>query len=153
MEGYRNTMIRRGVALRHGYLVARQLGDEKSEESGYEEMKKLLQFTPRPDGVFCQNDSTAMGAMRAILDAGLRIPEDVAVVGCGNVRYADFLRVSLTSIDQQSELIGDNAAKLALALMEKKGDERPRTILLEPKLIVRASSSKNSNGAHASLEA
>jgi LacI family transcriptional regulator len=117
-----------------------------SEESGYEEMKKLLQLTPRPDGVFCQNDSTAMGVMRAIVDAGLRIPDDIAVVGCGNLRYADFLRVSLTSIDQQSELIGDNAAKLALALIEKKGDERPRTILLEPKLIVRGSSSKNLNG-------
>jgi LacI family transcriptional regulator len=117
-----------------------------SEESGYEEMKKLLQLTPRPDGVFCQNDPTAMGVMRAIVDAGLRIPDDIAVVGCGNLRYADFLRVSLTSIDQQSELIGDNAAKLALALIEKKGDERPRTILLEPKLIVRGSSSKHLNG-------
>jgi LacI family transcriptional regulator len=151
MEGYRSTMIRRGIALRQDYVVARQLGDEKSEESGYEEMKKLLQLTPRPDGVFCQNDPTAMGAMRAILDAGLRIPEDIAVVGCGNVRYADFLRVSLTSIDQQSELIGDNAAKLALALIEKKGEERPRNVLLEPKLIVRGSSLKNANGNQTSL--
>jgi LacI family transcriptional regulator len=89
--------------------------------------------------VFCYNDPTAMGAMKAVLEAGLRIPEDVAIVGCGNVAYADFLRVPLTSVDQQSAAIGERAARMALALLESGPATRPTTVLLEPKLVVRAS--------------
>ena len=89
--------------------------------------------------MFCYNDPTAMGAMKAVLEAGLRIPEDMAIVGCGNVAYADFLRVPLTSIDQQSAVIGERAARMALALLESGPAARPTTVLLEPKLVVRAS--------------
>jgi LacI family transcriptional regulator len=106
-------------------------------------MRELLKLEPRPDGVFCYNDPTAMGAMRAILDAGLRIPEDVAVVGCGNVFYADFLRVPLSSVDQDSEAIGEHAANLAFSLVGAKAPVRPRTILLKPRLVVRASSQRD----------
>jgi LacI family transcriptional regulator len=78
--------------------------------------------------------------MRAILDAGLRIPEDIAVVGCGNVLYSDFLRVPLTSVDQDSAAIGRLAAELALNLVGAKAPPRPKTELINPKLVVRASS-------------
>jgi LacI family transcriptional regulator len=78
--------------------------------------------------------------MRAILDAGLRIPEDIAVVGCGNVLYSDFLRVPLTSIDQDSAAIGRHAAELALALIAAKSQVRPTTTLVSPRLVARASS-------------
>ena len=80
-----------------------------------------------------------MGAMNAILEAGLRIPEDIAVIGCGNVRYAESLRVPLSSIDQETEAIGERAASLAFDLMASKVAPKPRTILLEPKLVERAS--------------
>jgi LacI family transcriptional regulator len=106
-------------------------------------MRKLLQLDPRPDGVFCFNDPTAMGAMNAILEAGLRIPEDIAVIGCGNVRYADSLRVPLSSIDQETEAIGERAAGLAFDLMESKAPVKPKSILLEPKLVVRASTRRS----------
>jgi LacI family transcriptional regulator len=80
-----------------------------------------------------------MGAMKAVLEAGLRIPEDVAIAGCGNVAYADFLRVPLTSVDQQSTAIGERTARMALALLEGGTSSRTKTILLEPRLVVRAS--------------
>jgi LacI family transcriptional regulator len=102
-------------------------------------MRKLLTVSPVPDAVFCYNDATAMGAMEAIIAHGLRIPEDIAIVGCGNVRYAGFLRVPLTTIDQQSEEIGDQSANLALSQIEAKGAARPKTILLEPNLVIRQS--------------
>ena len=87
-------------------------GDEgvfAGDAAGYDGMKQLLQCSPRPDGVFCANDPIAMGAMRAILEAGLKIPQDIAVVGCGNLHYDDFLLVPLTSIDQDSSGIGETA--------------------------------------------
>jgi LacI family transcriptional regulator len=102
-------------------------GDDRGEPGGYEAAMKLLGLNPRPDGIFCFNDPIALGAMRAILDAGLRIPDDIAVVGCGNVLYSDFLRVPLTSIDQDSSAIG------------AQGSARPKTVLVSPRLVVRAS--------------
>lgn len=102
----------------------------------------LLACDPRPDGIFCYNDPAALGAMRAILNAGLRIPEDIAVIGCGNVLYSDFLRVPLSTIDQDSQSIGAQAGELALGLIDAKSTVRPRSILVQPRLVIRASSSR-----------
>jgi LacI family transcriptional regulator len=141
-EGFRKTLTRHGLPIRDEYIVARELTDAGGDFSAYKAMQKLLQLDPRPDGVFCYNDPAAMGAMKAILDAGFRIPEDIAIIGSGNVAYADALRVPLSSIDQKSEAIGEGAAKLALSLVESKGTPRPKTLLFKPELIVRASSQR-----------
>jgi len=115
-------------------------GDDRGEPGGYEAARKLLALKRTPDGVFCFNDPIALGTMRAILDAGLRIPEDIAVVGCGNVLYSDFLRVPLTSIDQDSTAIGRLAAELALSLLSGKAPARRKIQTVTPRLVVRASS-------------
>src|SRR5260370_35670739 len=106
-EAFRKALGRRGIGSGDEYIISREHGDNAADVSGYAAMQKLLQLSPRPDGVFCYNDPAAMGAMKAILEAGLRIPDDVAVVGCGNVRYADNLRVPLSSVDQGTEAIGE----------------------------------------------
>ena len=137
--GYRRALSAHGIKPPAEYQIRREHGDDASDRSGYEAMHKLLQYSPLPDAVFCYNDPTAMGAMEAILEKGLRVPQDVAIVGCGNVRYSAFLRVPLTSIDQQSEEIGDRAAQLALAQIGAKNSLEPETILLEPKLVIRQS--------------
>jgi len=77
--------------------------------------------------------------MKAVLEAGKRVPEDVAIAGCGNVAYADFLRIPLTSVDQQSDGIGERTARMAMALLENGASSRGKTVLLEPQLVVRAS--------------
>ena len=105
-------------------------------------MNELLGLKRAPDGVFCYNDPTAMGAMQAALEKGIRIPKDLAFIGSGNVRYAKFLRVPLSTIDQQSEEIGGRAAKLALKLIESKTHPKPSTVLMTPRLVVRESSAR-----------
>jgi LacI family transcriptional regulator len=102
-------------------------------------MRQLLQSTPRPDAIFCHNDPIAIGAMNVILDAGLRIPEDIAVVGCGNLNYNDWLRVPLTSIDQRSHLIGQRAGEILLGMIEGREWPAPEKVILEPALVIRAS--------------
>jgi LacI family transcriptional regulator len=139
VEGFRRALRARGMAVSAGYIEMREHGDDAGDASGYRAMQRLLALASPPDGVFCYNDPTAMGAMKAVLEAGLRVPEDVAIAGCGNVAYADFLRVPLTSVDQQSDAIGDRTARLALALLDSASPGRPKTVLLEPKLVVRAS--------------
>ena len=103
-------------------------------------MRRLLSSEPIPDGVFCYNDPVAVGATRAILEAGLKIPGDVAVVGCGNTRWEGMLRVPLSSVDQGAARIGERAAKLALKLIESKATPRRRSILLPATVVVRESS-------------
>jgi len=139
LVGYREALQKAGLPVRPEHILTRPHVDNSGEEAGYEAMKALLAADPKIDGVFCQNDPTAMGAMMAILEAGLRIPGDVAVVGCGNLRYANFLRVPLTSIDQNCQRIGEKTAKLALRLLASPKGKRT-TILCEPRLIVRESS-------------
>jgi len=102
-------------------------------------MSELLARKPRPDGIFCFNDPLAIGAMSRALDQGLRIPEDLAIIGCGNLHYDDALRIPLSSIDQQSHRIGEEAARIALRMLNSKATGKPENVLLEPRLIARAS--------------
>lgn len=140
-EGYRGALAARGKQYLPQWVASiGTSGDDRGEPGGYEAARRLLSAKPRPDGIFCYNDPVAIGAMRAILDAGLRIPQDVAVVGCGNLHYSDFLRVPLTSVDQNSSEIGKITSELALELVSAKAELKPRTELTAPKLVVRASS-------------
>ena len=141
-SGYSMALAKHDLTLPPEYVVKYGHGDDAGDATGYNGMKQLLQLKPRPDGVFCCNDPIAMGALRAILDAGLKIPQDVAVVGCGNVHYDDLLRVPLTSIDQDSNGLGACAAKLALGIIKRKGASTTKTVLLDSRLVVRASSQR-----------
>src|SRR5450432_4895844 len=128
---------RRSVAAE--YVVAETAIDDSGERSGFDAMQQLLSRNPRPDAVFCFNDPVAIGAMKAILAAGLRIPHDVALIGAGNILHSDLLRVGLSTIDQATADIGERAALLALKLIESKTPVRPKTVLLQPSLVVRES--------------
>jgi LacI family transcriptional regulator len=141
LEGYRRALAQHGLVAPPQYIAELAAGsDYQGDVSGYNATRELLKCSPRPDGLFCYNDPTAAGAMKAIIEAGLRVPEDVAMIGCGNTRYSELLRVPLTTVDQDSAAIGERAAKLALSLIEAKNPVRPRSILLEPKVLPRASS-------------
>jgi LacI family transcriptional regulator len=140
--GYSTTMAKHRMNLPAEYIVKQGRGDDSGDTAGYEGMKKLLKLSPRPDGVFCCNDPIAMGAMRAILEAGLKIPREIAIIGCGNVHYDDLLRVPLSSVDQDSAGLGANAAKLAMDIIKKKSGVAARSVLLPAKLVVRASTQR-----------
>jgi LacI family transcriptional regulator len=134
-EGYRRAMSKAGLRCDSRYVVAGGHG----ADTGYEGMRNLLEVRPLADGVFCYNDPVAIGAMRAILQAGLKLPGDVAVVGAGNVHYSDVLAVPLTTIDQGTCKIGIMAAELLIARIGSKRSLRPQKILIPPKLVERES--------------
>jgi LacI family transcriptional regulator, galactose operon repressor len=142
-EGYKRTVAKLGLAADPDLIYNVDRVQELGDEAGYNAAKKLLQLTPRPDGIFCYNDATAYGAIAAVLEAGLSVPEDVAVVGCGNLLYDKFLKIPLSSVDQQTIAIGQKAGTLALQLIEAGEPIPPRRILLEPKLIVRQSTQRH----------
>lgn len=146
-EGYRSALTSAGLPILREHTVCWVRYDDAADLTGYKAAKELLALPNRPDGIFCSNDPIAMGAMTAILEAGLRIPEDACIIGVGNVRYAGALRVPLSSIDQDSAFLGSRSAELGLSLLEKGTVQRPMEIILRPKLIVRESSMRNGSGA------
>jgi LacI family transcriptional regulator len=81
--------------------------------------------------------------MRAVLDARLSVPDDVAIIGSGNVHYSDLLRVPLSTIDQDSFRIGQTAAGLLTRCIESKKEiPPPEHMIIAPKLVVRQSSQR-----------
>ena len=142
LQGYRRALEQRGLPYQDEYVVRGTLVDTHSNEQGAEAMRHLLQRNPRPDGVFCHNDPLAIGAMNATLDAGLRIPQDIAIIGCGNLYFDDSLRVGLSSVDQHSALLGERAGEIVLGMMQSKAMPAPRNVVLEPVVIARASTGR-----------
>jgi LacI family transcriptional regulator len=135
LEGYRRALAKRGLRTPAGYITGGGHGDE----AGYEGMRRLLRLSPIPDGVFCYNDPVAIGAIKAIREAGLRVPNDISVIGAGNVHYSDLLAVPLTTVDQGTCQMGAKAAELLIERITQKRSGRPKKILISPKLIERES--------------
>ena len=134
LEGYREALRRAGLdapddLVAHGHF---------SEDGGRVAMEDLLARHGDIDAVFAASDPMAFGAMRAIREAGRRIPEDIAVVGFDGSPAAAGSEPPLTTVDQPAEAMGRHMARLLLASIEGRPVAQPAVILV-PDLVVRAS--------------
>lgn len=145
LEGYKRALTQAGLKVIDDYIITEPKGDVETRQRGAEAMRKLLNLKPRPDGVFCFNDPLAMGAMNFALDQKVRIPEEIAVIGCGNLHYDDALSVPLSTIDQHSRRIGQEAARIALGILSSKVQPKPESVILQPELVVRRSTQRRGN--------
>jgi LacI family transcriptional regulator len=140
--GYRTALRQAGLKVRPEWVVR---GGFK-EGDGYQGMQKLLVAPKagRVDAVFAANDPSAIGAMKAIWDAGLRVPDDIAVVGAGDIALGDMLKVPLTTVSWSREDQGKAAAELLLDRIEREtragASDPPRRVVILPRLVVRQSS-------------
>lgn len=154
LEGYKRALAQDGRRYIEEYIIAEPKADVESRQRGRDAMRELLKLKQKPDAIFCFNDPLAMGAMNYALDQGLRIPDDIAIIGCGNLHYDDSLRVPLSSVDQHSRRIGEEAARLTLRILNSKIPPKPETVVLQPKLIVRGSTlRRGSKGTRSRKEA
>jgi LacI family transcriptional regulator, galactose operon repressor len=137
-RGWREALRAAGMKPRPEWFV--QAGFMESD--GYRAMKKLLDVQPSIDAVFAVNDPAAIGALKAIWGAGLRVPEDIAVVGAGDIAMVDMLRVPLTTVSWSRQDQGKNAAELLLDELDSEDDgaDNPRRVIIPPRLVVRESS-------------
>jgi LacI family transcriptional regulator len=138
LRGYRNALLDGRLPTPEGYIIVRERMEESGDRVGFQAMQELLKLRTRPDAVFCYNDLTAIGAIEATLQAGLRVPEDVALIGCGNLRYANYLRVPLSSIDHGTTELGRIAGEFALELSADP-ERAPKSVLLPSTLVARES--------------
>ncbi|MFD0257477.1 LacI family DNA-binding transcriptional regulator [Kitasatospora indigofera] len=115
--------------------------DRLDVEAGRDAGARLLGLMPRPTAVFCANDLLALGVLQTAFAAGLRVPEDLAIVGYDDIEFAAAAAVPLTSVRQPAEAMGRSAAEL---LLEETGDNasghRHQQILFQPEIVVRRSS-------------
>lgn len=110
-----------------------------TEDGGYTTMQELLKISPRIDAVFAANDLMAMGALTAIREAGLRIPQDIAVAGMDDIPAARLVYPPLTTITQYQHNIGRKAAEMLFDRVKDEYIESPRSREMPFSLIVRNS--------------
>jgi LacI family transcriptional regulator len=135
-KGWREALRARGIKPPDEWIVRGGF----MESEGYRAMKRLLAVRPKIDAVFAANDPSAIGAMKAIWEAGLHVPDDVAVVGVGDIALGDLLRVPLTTVGWSRKDQGRHAAELLLNGLDDDDAAEPQRIIIPPQLIVRESS-------------
>ncbi|MGH9384443.1 MAG: LacI family DNA-binding transcriptional regulator [Vicinamibacterales bacterium] len=133
-RGYEQALREAGRPIRPELVY---YGDFR-EGGGYDGMKALIALTRRPTAVFVANNLMTLGAFRALHEAGIRIPEEIAVVGFDDMPWATSLNPPLTAVSQPSQEIGSAAADLLLDRIARL-DRAVRHLILETKLVVRAS--------------
>lgn len=121
---------------------------EPHQAAGAAAMRQLLRLAMPPDAVFASTDSLAAGALLALRERGLRVPQDVALAGFSNAGFTTLTEPPLTTVDQYSRQLGSLAARQLLQLLQPgAGLAPPAPVLLSPKLLVRASSQRLPTGS------
>lgn len=133
--GYQQALQAAGIApdpalMRYGAFTP---------ESGQAAMAELLELSPRPTAVFIGSDAVALGALQLLHQRGVRVPEEMAIVGFDDIPLAGSISPSLTTVRIPASGLGWGAAELLTRLIEPEEDLRNPFVILETELVVRAS--------------
>jgi LacI family transcriptional regulator len=115
------------------------VGTDFGKENGYTSAKALLSQKKPPTALFLSSDLIALGALEAIFELGLRIPDDVSLVAFDDIDFAPFLVSPLTVVSQPKDQIGERAVNLLIDQIGKINSRRTKTEILQPELIIRGS--------------
>ncbi len=134
LRGYRAALVDHGIPVDDDLVV----GSDFREENGYIETKLLFSLDDRPTALFASSDLITLGALKAIDEENLTIPDDISLLSFDDFDFAPYLRCPLTVVRQPKELMGEVAVKL---LVEQLGnpDTESKRVILRPELIVRDS--------------
>lgn len=135
-QGYKKALTKNEIEYKEDFL---EIG-EYTFESAFNAMNKLLDKDLDLTAVFVTSDIMAIGASKAILSKGLKIPHDISVIGFDGIEYAEFFHPSITTVKQPGEYMGEKSVEILFNLIKKKGNHRH--IILETKLLERESCKK-----------
>lgn len=121
-EGFLKALMNHNIPVHKDSMVE----GKYDLESGYRAMKQLLNLSNIPTAVFCSNDDMAVGAIKAIVEEGLRVPEDISIIGFDDSIFSSFLSPALTTIKKPIEEISIKGATKLLKLIGDKNVERER---------------------------
>jgi LacI family transcriptional regulator len=143
MQGYKESLRNAGMPIREEYMVGGAETDSVAEPS----MRQLLSLADRPDAVFCYNDATAAACLRVSMSEGVRVPDDIALVGVGNTRFSDVMWSPLTTVEQHADQIGHIAATGLLKAIDTSAETG--IVFVQGDLIVRESCGTRKPAPHA----
>ncbi|MEC9485210.1 MAG: LacI family DNA-binding transcriptional regulator [Candidatus Izemoplasma sp.] len=138
-EGYLDAMRRHGLNIDKRFIVT---ADYYSYESGYQAARKLMALNALPTAIFCASDQIALGAMKAFQEAGIRVPQDISIIGFDDIDFVKYLSPKLTTIRQDTKQIGETAAKKLLIMIDSDKELEEMQIKIPVKLIERESTIK-----------
>lgn len=135
LNGYKKALSERNIAINEDMIINAGL----HEGDGYNSFSKLIERGMKPDAIFAVNDPVAVGAFKKIRELGLKIPQDVALVGFSNNPITSLIEPGITTVDQPSFDMGQKAAELLIKQIENGDDFVPVTEVLQTHLIIRNS--------------
>lgn len=113
---------------------------ESASQLGYEAARKLIRSRSNFDAIFAATDLIAIGAMKAVQEAGMRVPEDVSIIGFDDIQAAMFTTPALTSIRQNAEIAGEQMTDMLIGMIARKDDDHAiASRVIEPELVIRQS--------------
>ena len=136
-KGYRDALEKNGITYDENIVVTNSL----TLEDGSIAVKQLMSLPVPPDAIFCGNDTTALVSMIYLRDKGVKIPEEVGIVGFSNEPFSRVVSPSISTIAQPGFLMGQKAAELILSQIETK-NKYFQTLVLPTELIIRESSQR-----------
>ncbi len=137
LRGYREALLANGLVYDESLIVESNL----QLEDGRNSMLKLLSFPQLPDGIFSASAYGIMGALQVLKERGIKVPQEIALVGFSNEPFTSFSEPALSTVEQHSVRMGNAAAEIFLE--EITDDEKkfiPQKVVLKPELIIRQSS-------------
>lgn len=143
LEGYRLALMQNNISPLSENVMYGGLTTEESLQYS----TRLFEPDSLPDAVFAINDQVAVGAIKALKNRGVKIPDEIMVAGFSDQPYSSLIEPSLTSLEHPTHEIGKEACKLIIDQIEKE-EITPKTIILKGKLVIRDSTRKNKKPVH-----
>ncbi len=141
VRGYKEALQANNLDADESYIY----NGNVSIESGRDGARYLLSLPNPPDAIFATEDFTALGVMKELKERSIKVPAEFGIVGFANEQFGEHITPTLSTVDQQTILMGESALKLLIKLIEKREGtgEIKQKIVLEPKLICRDSSNRD----------
>ena len=134
LRGYRDALVAHDIPLESALIVDGGF----TEQGGFDAAQKLLALPDLPGAIFASNDLSATGVIEATRQRGLRVPQDISVIGFDDIPQASLIYPKLTTVRQPLYQMGREAVALLLEQIEQPGGEK-RQVMLETTLIIRES--------------
>ncbi len=138
-KGYCDALREAGLEVNKTLIVNNSL----TKEEGTLSIQKLLENNVKPDAIFCANDTTALSVIIHLKEKGIKVPEDIAIVGFSNEPFSEVVTPSISTVKQPGFLIGQKAAQLLIQQILHNNDNHDyKTIVMPTELIIRDSSNR-----------
>ena len=139
LQGYRKGLLDHGLKFKKEYSSQGPF----TKEHGKKAAQKMLTLKNRPEAIFAASDNIALGVMNAAGELGLKIPEDLAIVGFDDTNFSSNSKIRLTTVSQRKYEMGERGVQILIDLIENQESDYINKVVLEPRLIIRESCGRN----------